>query len=216
MVEPPPPPPPEPGEPEEPPKPPTYSFSWQFGKADGMEKNPGAFPGIVGQPNTASMVAGGPGKFVAAAIEKFVSHENLPAGQPSDVIWQTAAAAKSSSGGSWTTEKLPGVYEGFHKYDNDGDTNHGSYGTCTTYVRGKSADKGYFLIAAWGSKSQMTGGNSGAAEFHFEADAWLFKSGDGSDTGWKQIRTTGTQSNSGSAFLTLSTIDRKIGKVERI
>jgi hypothetical protein len=139
---------------------------WNFGFNPGMTANPGSFTSVFTTgSNQASTVAGGNGKFIAAATLKTTFMEDV-GGTPVPVVVGAAAVANSTTGRDWTTMALPGAFPG------NQDTNSNS--TAVTFVRTKD-DDGYFLCAALGF-----------ARGDANPTSWLWKSSTGDD--WTLIR----------------------------
>jgi hypothetical protein len=169
------------------------------GNVTGVNGNPASHTGAgIVSLNLARTVAGGGGVFVAATYDKITEVITLPAGdKQARVLLDTAAAANSTTGSSWTNVTLPGVVKGYLNVSNDGDSGGGSYSTATVFVRTSDGSKGYFLVGAFSVEYDRDG--------TFTNYSTVCKSGDGHS--WSETRRT-----TDGVFLTLSAIARDLSK----
>jgi len=174
---------------------------WSASCTPSETASPGIQPDAIhlGSGSAFTTIAGGAGRFVAAATSRTTFQSTVPVPgtggtQFTQYVYPTAAAAVSNDGNSWTTNKLPGAIEG--NYIETGLGTHDtsdSRALSVAFVR-TGADTGYFVISAVGS---MT--SSGAPG---SAASWCWK-GDGSS--WQLIKQTGDAS-----FGTVSAIARDL------
>jgi hypothetical protein len=123
-------------------------------------------------------VAGGAGRFVAAATSRSI----FPSAEFEGVTfsYSTAAAAVSSDGSSWTTAKLPGAIEA-NRVEGVETNVASSYGVSVAFVK-TGSNTGYFVISAGGSIS---------AAPDFTEASWCWK-GDGQS--WQMVKQAGDAS----------------------
>lgn len=187
------------------------SLGWSSGSINGIDDNPGSQTGAgIIAVNGACTVAGGRGSFVAATYDKNKIVVEIPSGGGDtvvqrQVILQTAAAAHSTRGNSWSNTELSGVTNGFFEFSSPGGKTRldfgGSMSTAVIYVR-KREGAGYFLCAAHSSTTVQLETNDPGTTSRFST---LHRSDDGQ--AWSTMRT-----KPDCLFFTLSAIARNLAK----
>ncbi len=123
-------------------------------------------------------IAGGAGRFVAAATSRSVFQSTFPVpgtgGEEfSKWVFPTAAAAVSNDGSSWTTVKLPGATEGnFVQHDATFYSTAESDALSVAFVR-TGGSGGYFIITANGA--MQSGGDTTSASWCWKGDGYSWQ-----------------------------------------